>query len=306
MTSKDKFSFAILFLLACIQVCLYSVWGPKVQTNHVEIAVQNKTSLGDGCYHVFLDVGSHLGVHARFLFEPDKYPESKLSVAIFAKEFGRERDNRDVCVFAFEPNPKFKQRHLELEMMYKAMGWRYHPILAGASNKDGMLTFYHTHAKDLVNETGFSAVGKKNVYGGDSEPIVVPVVRLSTWIQNEIQHRHIPASPHKRHPHGPKVVMKMDIEGSEYMVFPDLITGVLCTTVHFVFGEFHQTANHHNFFPMNLTKDGKNVLELQRAWLLADSFVKMVEISENCITRIKMQDDESYSNDPVEYPKPTA
>ena len=214
-----------------------------------------------------------------------------------------DRDNRDICVFAFEPNPKYLLRHMELEKVYSAMGWRYHAISAGVSNMDGYDTFYHTHAKER-GETGFSASGKTNLYGDDSEAAVVPIVRLATWIQREIYNRRIP-EPYKRHPKGPRVVMKFDIEGSEYKVFPDLfMTGVLCNTVHFMFGEFHQTAHHHNLFPMNLTSDGQNVLELKRAWLLAESFVRMVEITEHCVTRIKMVDDESYKEDPVEYPKP--
>ena len=42
--------------------------------------------------------------------------------------------------------------------------------------------------------------------------------------------------------------MKMDIEGSEYVVLPDLIlNGALCS-IDFVFGEFHPW-----FVPMNFT-----------------------------------------------------
>jgi len=33
-----------------------------------------QSKLGDGCYHIFLDVGSNIGIHARFLYEPDRYP----------------------------------------------------------------------------------------------------------------------------------------------------------------------------------------------------------------------------------------
>ena len=64
--------------------------------------------------HVFLDLGSNIGIHGRFLFEPQHYPNSKSSVATLAQEFGPIRDNRDFCVFAFEPNPKFEKKHLEL------------------------------------------------------------------------------------------------------------------------------------------------------------------------------------------------
>ena len=81
-----------------------------------------QSKLGDGCYHIFLDVGSNIGIHARFLYEPDRYPESKSSVKAFSKEFGYPRDNRDYCVFSFEPNPKFEQRHLDLQEAYRAVG----------------------------------------------------------------------------------------------------------------------------------------------------------------------------------------
>lgn len=63
--------------------------------------MQNTSRLGDGCYHVLLDVGSNIGMHGRFLFEPDKFPLSKSSVPKLNEEFGMERDNRDFCVFAF-------------------------------------------------------------------------------------------------------------------------------------------------------------------------------------------------------------
>ena len=39
--------------------------------------------LGDGCYHVFLDVGANLGVHGHFLFELEKYPEATLAEEIY-------------------------------------------------------------------------------------------------------------------------------------------------------------------------------------------------------------------------------
>ena len=35
-----------------------------------------QSKLGDGCYHIFLDVGSNIGIHARFLYQPDRYPDS--------------------------------------------------------------------------------------------------------------------------------------------------------------------------------------------------------------------------------------
>lgn len=308
---RPNITFFIVLSL-CIQVCfVFFLNLPSAPTSFqtaqsTSPSTQKKPHLGDGCYHVFLDVGSNIGVHGRFLFEPDKFPESKSSVAMFAEEFGATRDNRDFCVFAFEPNPKFAKRQFELESVYKSMGWRYYFIFAGASNKDGNCTFYHDHMKDAEIELGFSAVAKKTVYGGDAWPTIVPVIRLSKWIQHEIRDRKIPIDPIIRHKNGPQVIMKLDVEGLEYRIFPDLLTtGALCETVNLVMGEFHYSPAYKNFFPMNLTSDGKNVLE---TWLyalpIAGFFTRLVEISENCITRISLQDDESYVSDPIEYPAP--
>ena len=102
-------------------------------------------------------------------------------------------------------------------------------------------------------------------------------------------------------------MMKLDIEGLEFKVFPDLITsGALCHTVHFVFGEFHSSNNYRNFFPMNITSDGKNVLDLKSSKSFETTLMRILGISENCMTRLSFEDDdESYLTDPVEYPTPT-
>ena len=59
---------------------------------------------------------SNIGVHSRFLFEPSKYPDAKTGRRLFNEHFGDEesRDNRDICSFAFEPNPVHVTRHREL------------------------------------------------------------------------------------------------------------------------------------------------------------------------------------------------
>ena len=87
----------IVIFVACIAllqvlVPLHSMMGLR---NVIEPNVEKKTSLGDGCYHVFIDVGSNIGMHALFLFEPYKFPRSKTSVAALQQQFGLLRDNRD-------------------------------------------------------------------------------------------------------------------------------------------------------------------------------------------------------------------
>ena len=128
-----------------------------------------KTSkLGDGCYHVFLDVGSNIGNHVRFLFESQLYPKATIAKRFFDDAFGTENSgdensgdgggnsdnnsrnndnnhnsrNRNVCVFSFEPNPDHITRHKQLQNAYHQKGWKYYPINAGVGHQYGNLTFY--------------------------------------------------------------------------------------------------------------------------------------------------------------------
>lgn len=209
-----------------------------------------KIKLGDGCYHVFLDVGSNVGVHARFIYEPNQYPNIlNTTKDIFSEHFGAAdtRDPRDICVFAFEPNPVHQERHQKLKEAYGAVGIRYHPIMAGVSNADGNLTFYHQGGVKEAenNEWGFSTTEFRTK--DEKEAVEVPVLRLKSWLEDNIYERMIPEKTfggEETLKKDPSVVMKMDIEGTEYQVLPDLMaTGVLCNTVNFLFGEWHTAAN---------------------------------------------------------------
>ena len=68
----------------------------------------------DGCYHVYLDVGSNIGIQVRKLYEPEKYPDAPF-IRLFEDYFGnmthrRQQNNHwaaadTVCAVGFEPNP---------------------------------------------------------------------------------------------------------------------------------------------------------------------------------------------------------
>ena len=49
----------------------------EVTQNSKSIRNDNKNML-DGCYHVYLDVGSNIGVQIRKLFEPEKYADAHI------------------------------------------------------------------------------------------------------------------------------------------------------------------------------------------------------------------------------------
>ena len=83
------------------------------------------------------------------------------------------------------------------------------------------------------------------------------------------------------------------------------MTGALCQNIHHLIGEFHYGPGNHNFFPMNVTSDGKHVLQhRQNGAQLASQLLHLVDIAENCKTTISLDDDESYLTDPHDYPKP--
>ena len=116
-------------LLRCIHPLIF-IFITKTKTNFTDKdkdsfkpqGLSKDHKLGDGCYHIFLDVGSNIGVHTRFLYEPDLYPDAKTSISIFEKEFGVHRNNTDFCAFGFEPNPAHENRHKMLMNEYDKMG----------------------------------------------------------------------------------------------------------------------------------------------------------------------------------------
>lgn len=273
--------------------------------------------LGDGCYHVFIDVGANIGVHGRFLYEPEKYPESWSAVQLFEQEYGTNRTNEDYCVFAIEANPSHWPRLETVAAAYRQHehGWSYTVIPAGASDQNGTMTFYKQGGHDdrVNNEWGFSNVHDyRNQTAKVTNPsesiITVPAIRLSDWLHYHIFQRRIPEVPpsyieeQQQHttlslppspPPKPKLGMKMDIEGSEYTVFPDLIhTGTACR-FDFIFGEFHSMFGHVD--PL----DGHripltSIKELQEyEWALKT----VLQAARQCPVQWFSIDDESYLHD---------
>ena len=104
-------------------------------------APANAASPLDGCHHVFLDVGANIGIHSRFLFEPDKFPRSSFK-EVFDRYFGTDRDAATTCAVAFEPNTMHRAHHAKQRAVYARKGWRYVHIEAAVGAKAGEMTFY--------------------------------------------------------------------------------------------------------------------------------------------------------------------
>lgn len=290
-------------------------------------------ALGDGCYHVFLDVGSNVGMHGRFVLEPTKFPPITKGpgwavqahiqmMKIFDDNFGKNRgvtmnvttglqgntnSNGNVCVFAFEPNPENRARQLELEHAYRKVGLRYHAISAGVSDQDGNITFYHQD-RGQNNEWGFSSFkiykDESTAAANNVTEVQVPVIRLSKWLRENIYNRSIPKMKYAPEIE-PKVLMKMDVEGMEYILLPDLmVSGILCQTVDGITMEWHPRG-----YPVPADKEtrrgGLSFNDKKSADGFGDNLLKAFHSLRNddCKTKeILLLDDEKYHMDGIPLP----
>ena len=119
--------------------------NPNLQNDNVQVR-----NLLDGCYHVYIDVGTNVGIQIRKLFEPEKYPDANVH-KVFDTKFGsikeRLRPTIDggnmVCAIGFEPNSHHTEKLVEIESAYQECGWRVVIFTeSAASDRNGVGRFY--------------------------------------------------------------------------------------------------------------------------------------------------------------------
>lgn len=194
---------------------IYKVY-PKLSGAVVPKAITKVSDRSQECSHILVDWGANIGMHSRFIFESDKYParvgsQLEKMYAIFDKKLGTVQERRlKTCVFGVEANEKRCPRLSELEDVHKKAGWNTHydcPFAVwsveselGFKDQDGI---GHGTASRL--ETG-----------GE---IKVKTINAVQYLQGLLQ-KYSPET----------VVVKMDIEGAEYTVLPELEkNGLLCS-----------------------------------------------------------------------------
>eukprot|EP00523_Entomoneis_sp_CCMP467_P014966 CAMPEP_0168766972 /NCGR_PEP_ID=MMETSP0725-20121227/1114_1 /TAXON_ID=265536 /ORGANISM="Amphiprora sp., Strain CCMP467" /LENGTH=325 /DNA_ID=CAMNT_0008816271 /DNA_START=22 /DNA_END=999 /DNA_ORIENTATION=+ len=315
MTKHKIFAYSVA---ASFFVGLSSWQQVSLSVPFVRTDLPSKHLAADRCYHVFLDVGANLGVHGRFLMEPEMYPDVPVIHKIFDNFFGTRRNNSGICVFEVEANPLHHPKIEATAQAYAKIGWRYHLIKAGASDHNGSMQFWHNQNGNS-RETGFST----HKHGAESGKVDIPVFRLSHFILSEIVPRKLPPylsgiTSARR----PTIVMKMDIEGSEYLVFPDLlVTGALCH-LDFVFGEDHGFMAPIRFPHVNPShpKQLRNFDKSNSDWINSNPYLaelnvtkkeaktiinyatKIVHFSRTCKTKYLHYDTEAYGDDGVPLP----
>ena len=173
------------------------------------------------CKKIFIDMGANLGMHARFLLEPERYPAERYMALfkmqeIFDTYFGRaiertrESQHSGVCVFGFEANPAQAERLEHLNQCYRRKGWKVNYTIAAVWNGVEKHIFIK-HGNGIGFGTG-SHIVKTGGVQVSTVDIVTFLNNLQTTYQPEI------------------IVGKMDIEGAEYTVLPALEkAGLLCS-----------------------------------------------------------------------------
>ena len=193
---------------------------------------EGEPTLADGCRYVFLDVGSNIGNHVRFLYEAEKFPGSSYA-KIFNETFPVNRGRPDVCAFGWEANSAHVPWLNRLQQAYKQQGWLAHWFAPVAvADKDGTIEFWH------VNDTSHNEWGYSMRHLGAGFKEVVRAMDLARWINAHVHRRRVPDAIREDDP-PPAVVMKMDIEGSEFSVLPSLMaTGAMCS-ISYLTVEYH-------------------------------------------------------------------
>jgi len=187
----------------------------------------------DGCRHVYLDMGTNTGIQIRKLYEPHLFPNASV-LPIFDKFFGPqgERDLGSICTVGFEPNIMHNDVLLELEEQYQGCGWQVNIALAtgvGIEEKD----VDYVYKKVWPGEPGVAmmdplgGMGRFLDDGNYAKDIVegtifkVRQIRIAEFINGVVATRRLDDGGPNEYP--PSVVMKLDVEGRELDVVPDLV-----------------------------------------------------------------------------------
>lgn len=222
---------------------------PQAKINQTD-KLENAVNPLDGCLHVYLDLGTNRGVQVRKLYEPSLFPLAPIH-ATFNKYFGEAeyRDPTDICTVGFEPNPAHEQHLKEMEEAYATCGIKAIMMTragVGAKNKVSRFVPINTAwGTDLGHDVmgrfmdDDGNIGLKTEENNiDVQDAIedIHVVRFSEFVLETVATRKLPIKAQVIHP---KVVVKMDIEGMELEVIPDMYMTGAFRYIDNLHGEWH-------------------------------------------------------------------
>jgi hypothetical protein len=223
--------------------------------------------LGGRCKHLYIDLGTNIGIQQRKLYEPEYFPDSP-SLPYFDRMFGNEsKDGKirsDVCSIGFEPGPIHTQRLIQLQDAYQKAGYPMVVFTSTAAwTQDSTMTFYEDRFSPEPAHQHGSSLLKVHENMIPHEVLTIDIVRFLReifllWDKYQLSalrgaNRSHPVTGKSGvddendekekyffHPDKSRVLLKMDIEGAEYSVFPHLIGHGLLCSINTMIVEFHR------------------------------------------------------------------
>ncbi|RYG65791.1 hypothetical protein EON64_11190 [archaeon] len=176
------------------------------------------------CKHIYLDMGTNIGMQFRKLYEPHLFPRAR-SLPYYSSTFG-DGSRRDVCSLGFEPNSLHAERLSILQASYQKAN--YPTVIftnAAVMNYDGHVVFYRApQQKRLYHESGASTIAwegtarevNETAVAVDIDLLVKAIVHLWHASSAFVEGQSL-------------LIAKLDIEGGEYSVLPHMLAhGSLC------------------------------------------------------------------------------
>ena len=231
------------------------------------------------CHHIYLDLGTNIGIQIRKLFQPESYEKASV-LRYYFKLFGSNRNN--VCAIGFEANPLHTDRLQMVEKAYNDAGFPCTIFTETAvSSTERNMTFHMDgQAHPTQHQWGASLEYLSPIHK-NGENVTVRAIDMNSFFLKVFK---VWTQSSNYVPKRSKVMVKVDVEGSEHELLPNLLAGGSLCKMNLVTLEWHQ-------------KRGEDIEPHLR---------KVFSRLKNCHIDMINFDDESYGqgNDTVPFPSP--
>ena len=259
------------------------------------------------CSHVYLDVGSNIGVQIRKLYEPHKYTRASI-LPLFDKVLGKA-PRCEVCSIGIEPNPKHAARLKKLVGRYAMAGAHVLMLYAAAAAHPGAMQLAVGKSKDELNDKndwGAHLAGNTgNPEAGHTVTVrTVDVFAIIPSVDKSLREIHGSSRGASR------ILMKMDIEGAEADIITPLILSNAVCLVDSLFVEWHEQKKEFEIDTTHRMRLARDLLHSMFYAHLSEENQKRTggvpRVEGRCRTALNDIDDETYLMDGQAWPEGTS
>jgi Methyltransferase FkbM domain len=230
----------VLVLTAILLVALGHLSGSsaaRFETPRSRATATEESSSDAGCRHYYIDLGTNnANSIVDFINGTVKSAHKEVRPIIEYRD-AHSLSTRDFCVFGFEPNPIHNKAHADVISKWKSHVKEltiFSETIAGSADGKTSLLLDQSDGGGGRFPAWGSSVMKNHVAmnrQNNTQRIAVRSMDFSTWLTNTLQAR----SDESGH-----VLIRMDIEGSEFAILRDLVDdGILCRSVNKLVIEWH-------------------------------------------------------------------